>query len=378
MNESVREKLRRLVRLPESRYPFTSVYLDTKTDTPQKNEEARIFLKNAARDAEALLSAREDREAFERDAERILRFFEDELHRPGPAGHAIFACGADDVFEVIGTRRPFRNEFLVSRRPLIRQLAVMLDEYEPVAAVVLDSRTARIFEISVLDGVAERELQGDVPRNVQPPEFHGYGDLKYQRDVKGHVEQHWKEVGDYLARLVDRGYRRLVVLGQDSIVQNFRRLLPHRVNERIVASGPMDIREARDRVVARALEAVRAAERRLESNLIGLIRDQALSGNLGVIGLEATLDTLRKGQVYKLAISDELRARGWRCRSCAALATHLRNNACPHCGGGVDEVELGDEVVKDAIAQGAEVETVRANGELARLGKIGALLRFRE
>lgn len=377
MNESVREKLRRLARLSESRYPFLSVYLDTKFDSPDKHERTRIFLKNAIRESGAVLATREDRESFERDSERVLRFCDD-LRAGGPAGHAIFCCGAQDVWEVIRSREPFRSEFLVGNRPLIRQLAVMLDEHEPIVAVVVDSRFARIFEISLIEGVTEREVEGEVPRNLQPPEFQGWGDLKYQRDVKGHTEQHWKEVGDWLARLVDRGYRRIVLLGQDAVLQNFRRLLPKRVEERVVATGPMDRREARERIVAKAVEAIEAVERRQEQDLVALIRDQALSGNLGVIGLEATLDALRKGQVHKLAISDDLRARGWRCRACGALSTHLKANACPHCGGGTDVVEIGDEVVKDAIAMGAEIETVRANGALTRLGKIGALLRFRE
>lgn len=379
MNATAREKLRRLARLPDSRYPVLSIYLDTRNDSPQKHEELRIFLKNAIRDAESVLATREDRASFERDVERVSRFIEDEIHagRSAP-GHAIFACSPQDLFEVIPARRPFTNQFLVSNRPLIRQLAVMLDEYEPVAAVVIDMRAARIFEISLVDGVTETAIDGGIARQPSTHEWQGFGDLKYQRAAKGQIEAYWKEVGDFLARLVDRGIRRIVVFGQDQVVQGFRRALPRRVDERVVATGHMDRHEQTDRIVARVLEIVRAEEKRQERALVELVRDQALSGNLGVFGLEATLDALRKGQVHKLVIADDLRARGWRCRGCGALSTHLKRDACPHCGAGTDVVELGDEVVKDAIAQGAEVETVRPSDDLARMGKIGALLRFRD
>lgn len=380
MNGSVAANLRRLAEQPETRFPFLSVYLDTKIDASSKHDQMRIFLKNAIRDAGSILHGRDERESFERDSARLLRFVDDEIHtdRGGHDGHAIFACSGEDRFEVIRTRRPFENQFLVSNRPLVRQLAVMLDKHEALVAVVVDSRVARIFEISLAGDVTERDMEGEIPRNGKVPEFQGWGDLKYQRDVKGHIEHHWREVGLYLDKLAERGFRRFVLLGQEQVLQNFRKAIPRRVDERVMATAPMDRREARDKIVSRVQEIVKAEERRQENELASLIRDQALSGNLGVFGLEATVNALRKGQVHKLAIAADLRVSGWRCRSCAALATHLRADACPHCGGKTEVVELGDEVVKDALAQGAEIATLRGNEELTRMGKIGALLRFRD
>ena len=378
MERLAKEKLRKLARLVESRFPFLSVYLDTKKDLPQKYEQVRIFLKNQVRESESLIGGREERESFDRDVERLITFVDGLRTGSAPDGHAIFACSGDGVFEVIQTRRPFQNQFLVSNRPLIRQLAVFLTEYEPVVAAVLDSRSARIFEIILGDAISEVAVEADLPHAPQVPQFHGWGDLKYQRDVKGKIEQHWKEVADYLSRQVDRGYRRIVLLGQDATVVNFRKQLPKRVDDRVIATSPMDRREAKDRVVSRVFEIVAAEERRRERETVSLIRDQALSGNLGVFGLEDTLEALRKGQVYKVAIAAEMKARGWRCRACGALATHLRRDACPHCGGACDVVELGDELVKDALAGGAEIETVRDSAQLARMGNVGALLRFRE
>jgi peptide chain release factor subunit 1 len=305
---------------------------------------------------------------------------DEELHRAHTGdGIAIFACGGEDAWEVIASQRPFQNQFLISTRPLIRQLAVFLDEHEAVVAAVLDRRAARIFEISIGEAVHETDVKSDVPREVNVTSTQGWGDLKYQRDVRGHIEQHFRDVAYELTRLVDdQGYRRVVLLGQEAVLQNFRKSLPKRVAERVIATGPADMRAPRDRILAQVRDIVAVEEKRQERELIGLVRDQALSGNLGVFGLEATVNALRKGQVYKLAISDDLKVRGWRCRGCGALATHLKKDACPHCGGGTDVVELGDEIVKDALGQGAEIETVRSSAELNRMGKVGALLRFRD
>src|SRR5207237_4961962 len=97
-------------------------------------------------------------------------------------------------------QRPFQNAFLVSTRPLIRQLAVFLDGHEAVCAVLVDSRSARIFEISLTEAVHESGVESDVPRDMKVPEPQGFGDLKYQRDVRGHVDDHFKEVADHLGR----------------------------------------------------------------------------------------------------------------------------------------------------------------------------------
>jgi len=382
MNGGVREKLRSLVRIDEGRFPFISCYLDLRLDGPEKPEQVRIFLKNRLRDVEGVLDGGEaERASFRSDAERIQRYVDDRVHQVEGAGHghAIFACAGRDIFESLRTARPFSNQLIVSNRPVIRQLAVLVDEFEPVIAAVVDTRTARIFEIALGEMVHETDVLSDVPRNVKVPEYHGYGDLKYQRDLKGHVDHHFKDVAEQLARLADRGYRRIILLGQEPVLAAFRKTLPKRVEERVIATGSVDRRhEATDRILARALDLLKREEQRAERELVSLIRDQALSGNLGVFGIEATLDALRKGQVYKLAVDGSLAQPGWRCRSCRALLSHTRDDRCPYCREPVSEVDLGDEIVKDAIAQGAELETVAGSADLARMGKVGALLRFKE
>jgi hypothetical protein len=383
MNGGVLDTLKKLIKRPESRLPFLSVYLDTNEDGPAKRDELRIFLKNQVREALSILDAREEVASFQKDADRILRFVDDELHRSHSGrGHAIFACSGEGVFEVLSAQeRSFQNQFLVSSRPLIRQLGVFLDGHEPVCAVAVDSRSARIFEIAVGDAVHETDITHEHPREKKTPEWKGFGDLKYQRDVRGHIADHMKDVARELERLVDKhGYRRLVILGQDTSVSGFRKALPKRLDERVIAVAPTDMRDPKDRIVARVKEIISVEEARADRELIGLVKDQALSGNLGVFGLEATLNALRKGQVHRLAVADDLRARGWRCKekACGALATHLKKDACPYCGGTTEVVELGDEMVKDAMQLGAEIETVRGSAELTRMGKVGALLRFRD
>ena len=119
--------------------------------------------------------------------------------------------------------------------------------------------------------------------------------------------------------------------GSKGAVSQLRKALSRRTDERVIAVAPTDMRDHKDRIVARVKEIVSVEEARADRELIGLVKDQALSGNLGVFGLEATLNALRKGQVHKVAIADDLRARGWRCRAqaCGLALASARPYAAP-------------------------------------------------
>ncbi|MFC1707258.1 hypothetical protein ACFL59_10675 [Planctomycetota bacterium] len=379
-SQTIGAQLRRLVTLPESDSPFLSVYLDTETHTRQAFEGLRIFLKNEARKAQALLDVQTDLVSFRHDLEHIQRYVEKEIHVDHTAnGLAIFACARMDIFQAIHARRPFRNALLVANRPVVRQLAVLLEEHAPVLAALIDSRSARIFEITLGDEVHETDVESDIRGQHKTSSFHGFGDLKYQRDLRDRVADHHKEVAGHLHELMKRhGYSRIVVLGQERAVAAFKKLAPKKVREAIIATGPMDRRERVPAIVGRVMEAVEAEERRVGTRLVESIRNQALSGNLAVYGLRAVLDAVARGHVYKLAVAKGTSLRGWRCRGCGTLQDSREASGCTRCAGEVYEVGLFDEMVKDAIAQGSEVETVKGSEELERMGNVGALLRYRD
>lgn len=364
-------KLRTLSAMPDSTHPFLSVYLDTSSRSREGRDALRLFLKNEAKRAAALIVGKEARDSFDADIERIRSLFGSEQRTEGLA---VFACHADGFFEIVQARRRFDNQLLVGTRPLIRQLAVLLDEHAPVLAVVIDQRRARIFEITLGDAVHETAIEVEDPgARGSLPKFQGYGDLKYQNRRREKEAEHYHEVGERLRRLMKRwGYKRIVVLGQARNVAAFRKAVDPRVEAAIVGTGHVDKRGSVDAVVAQVMDIVEAEERRQGTELVERIRNQALSGNLGVFGVPAVLDALARGQVYKLALHGRFARKGWRSEADGRLAVHLPSDR----DADYREVDLGDELVKAAVAQGAEVEMVDESEELLAMGKVAALLRF--
>ena len=52
MENHIAEKLQQLARLPDTRSPFITLYLDTKWTDPGKKNQAQIFLKNKISEAQ--------------------------------------------------------------------------------------------------------------------------------------------------------------------------------------------------------------------------------------------------------------------------------------------------------------------------------------
>lgn len=127
----------------------------------------------------------------------------------------------------------------------------------------------------------------------------------------------------------------------------------------------------------RALEVAAQNERREEEALIGRLLSEAHRENgLGVLGLNDMVLALMMSQVHTLVVEHDYYERGWICPEDHHLS--MVPGTCPLCGGALQEVEdFVDEVVEEAIEQGAEIEHVFTEHEGFTDWKIGALLRFR-
>jgi peptide subunit release factor 1 (eRF1) len=103
---------------------------------------------------------------------------------------------------------------------------------------------------------------------------------------------------------------------------------------------------------------------------------EAAAGNRGaVVGPEPTFEAIAAGRVGELLVDVDLSLPGATCPACGRPS--LEPGACPTCGGELQPVpDVVEAAVALAVRQGARVETVNADAELADLGGIGAFLRF--
>src|SRR3954471_8206572 len=110
----------------------------------------------------------------------------------GTRAVAVYACGPEDLLEVVRLRRPIRSKVVLDRTPCIEPLVIQgMDETWMV--VLANRRCARIF---VGPGEDLEETDRIVDDVHQQHDQGGWSQLNYQRSVE-------KEVHDHLAHTAD-------------------------------------------------------------------------------------------------------------------------------------------------------------------------------
>jgi hypothetical protein len=130
--------LQSLTALPNSEYPFLSVYLDWTVDGNSDRQSLRNLDQDFER-VEAGLKGQdlphEKLNSFYADRERIKTFLETDA--PVDAkGLAIFACNGDDIWEVVPLQMPVETQVVADRFPHTFNLARIVDDYETYAVVL--------------------------------------------------------------------------------------------------------------------------------------------------------------------------------------------------------------------------------------------------
>jgi hypothetical protein len=196
------------------------------------------------------------------------------------------------------------------------------------------------------------------------------------------MDKHHKEVAEQLTELFDSGkWKRVVLIGQDRILANFKVFLSERVRQQITDSFPMDFSEERSRVLKRVFERMFQKEKEDVTHQIRVLMERTPQGGLVTLGLNSTLEALNAGQVHILYLLTSFHLPGGKCRQCGSLVLNQASgpspNPCPLCKGETKIVDLGEEMMKAVLCQDGEVRWVEQDDVLKEYDGICASLRFR-
>src|SRR5439155_1247107 len=92
-------------------------------------------------------------------------------------------------------------------------------------------------------------------------------------------------------------------------------------------------------------------------------------------GSDAVLAALNESRVSRLYLGDRLCQDGWSCPACTAIGEG-GEPLCPECGKPTDAEELGEVMVRRALAQDAVVEVLDGATGITRRGGAAAELRY--
>ncbi len=376
----IRKEIKNLARLEAGPHPFCSLYLNTRWDSEQQRERIRLFVKNRMKKGLEEIRKKEGWEKiYLEDQQQIERFVEGLIRRSyeeGVDGMAIFSCSAIKLFLTFPSIIPFDNDFYLSDQPILRPLVRLSSQYQDTLAVMVETDSAKVFEIALEGLLAEVSIENYVPgRHDQG----GWAQMRYQRHIRDHMNRHHKEVSEQLTELFDTGkWKRIVLIGQDRTLAHFKGFLPERVRQKITDSFSIDFSEERSKILRQIVERLFHKEKEEISLQINELKEK--TPGRATLGVNGTLEALNKGQIQTLYLLTSFNLMGGICSRCGMLAPihppFGPQASCPFCKGRMKKTDLGEEMMRSVLRLDGEVKWVDENITLKENDGVGASLRF--
>lgn len=368
------QELRQLVTRDDSEGPFLSLYVDTNRNDEQQKDRIRVWIKDEARRIrESIGTNGHEDPAVEKGITQIQNYVENSL-QPTTRGLAVFACPNEDLFIPIQLPVPVDPQLTIGSRPHLRPLLQLRQSYPLVLVALVDGKSARLFELEL--GRILFELDLEDPERPRRHDQGGWSQANMQRHVDEHIKRHHKEVAETVARLIDQGeVRAVIVSGQEKNVANFRSFFPKRVEELTIGTLNLDIHAGADQITQAAQELIRFAQNEKIRTRLVEAEEAARKQGRGALGMNGVADAINQRRVETLFVSANSAARGWRCTRCGMIG-YAVPLGCPACGAGVVTVDLIEEFIAGAEKEDAKLEFVGPGSLLERYEGVAAALRF--
>jgi peptide subunit release factor 1 (eRF1) len=344
--------------------PVLSVYLDT--DLAHKSKEAvKLTVKQ-------LFKAMEEKPAAS-DVQAVEHFLEFEYDWQA-RGLALFVSGKE-LWKAIPLPIPVRNQVVLADKPYVRVLTDVLDRLGHYAVALIGGEGIRLFSIAQGRIQSGTEAIGEeLKRHKQG----GWSSARYQRRTENLAQRNLRQAVEITQAFCQQtGSQRLMLAGNAELVSQFKELLPKPLRSQVIGEFVADIEASPSEILNRSLDVAAQYDLEEEKKLVAEVITAAAKGGQGVVGLADTLYALHEGRVRLLLVEENCHASGYVCTSCGYVAAD-RSAKCLFCGN-TEMSEVPDavnRVIQKAIQTGVDVNIVRQNEALTKVGGIAALLRY--
>jgi len=357
MAENLSEFIRKLSKEydPDSENSFVSFYINRVVD---KN-----FIDRRIKACESVLE-RNELKNFKNTVKNIL----DALKKNTGENIAIFASHKHNFLKHIILHVNIENLMVVDSSPYIRPLARLKDEWESFTLLLISSNYSKIFSVSMGEVKNSKKLTADIMNKHKKG---GWSQARFNRLRRGAIHAFFSEVEEALQKRADE---RIILAGPGQAKLQFRELLPKNLKDNVVDIIDIDIDDEVE-LMKKSKNIISEREELKSQEAVELLKAEILKDGLVVYGIEETLDAVRNGQVELLLVEKNYAPRGWICENCQMVKEGIQKT-CPYCGKKTSEVDIIEEILEFAERTDADVEFTDYK-ELANLGHVGAILRFK-
>jgi hypothetical protein len=305
-------------------------------------------------------------------------------------GRALFApVSTDGDVRTISLQIPFADRAIFDVNPYVRPLVAALDEGRPAGIVALHKRGIRVLEWRLgeaeeldrgeftIGGRLWRKKSGPAPAQPQDPRHGGQRRDEFEDRVDENrlrfVRQRAREVADFAN---DRGWDRLVVAGDPRLTKPFADELNPAPDEQLHVTDLSWEEDAPNVVADQVWDLFKVLRSERAQQLVDLVRDRALSGNAGALGMPEVLGSLNEGRVDHLLVTETVQHAGFRSQGGYLYVEEQRPEA--QTQELTREPHLVERMIERAIETSATVTPLReedATG-LEEHGGVAAFLRW--
>lgn len=318
--------------------------------------------------------ARDERQALERDLERVGEWFDSEFSREGVRGVALFAAGKDNLFTPLLLPWPVEDDARIAAQLYLAPLVRVVGRGDGAVVAYVGRERGDVYRLRGGQLVPLADESAQVPgRHDQG----GWSQGRYERHIETIVDRHLRDVADAIDRCVRRLRDvRVVLAGTEETRSGFEELLAPETRKALVgwvaAEAHVDgvglLEAARP-----LLDEWRAGR---EEELLARWREEAARNGRAATGWEETLQAASDGRIELLLVQDGVDRPAYECPACGRA--QLTNGTCPLDGTTLEPADTGlDLAVHQTLTHGGTVELIGdERRDLEPVGGVAALLRF--
>ena len=356
--------VREVIELESPDHPVLSIYLnvDPHRRTSEKYKLALRNLLNQAKNADP------------QDIKRVQNYIEMGYNWQG-RGVVMFSCTAQDFWWAKSFPLPVEDSVMVSYRPYVRQLAILMDTYERYGVIQVDQSGARLYVFHMGNLEAAEGYLGEAVRTQQ--KGGGWAAARYQRREAELARQNLQDAAEMAEDFYRHtNTRRLILAGTEKNVSRFNELLSHRLRKMVVGRIAADANATPSEVSEKALDVARKATADAARAMANNIITTAHKGGQAVLGLTETLTAVQNGRAQHVVALADFTQPAYRFVESGHVLLELTEESDLQSGRVQPLPDAVDSVLRRAMVQGIGVTILDEHAELHENGQIGALTRY--
>lgn len=375
-----RQQIEQLQAFQNGTFLVTSCYLNLdRGEAPAQTLKIRIkdLLQSAQQQLDKKAGTHQQRESLRHDFVEIEAHVMPAITENRHKAVAIFSCGGEKFWQIIGLPRLGRNILIADHTPHLHPLTALLAEYRRYCVVTVDRAHGRIFEMYLGEVAEHGDVAAELPRRVREAGIGGRDERNMERHFTQVVEHHYQDLADAAFKLFQKDhFDRLILGGQREAVHEFQKHLHPDLQKRLVGEFHADpAKITLPEVLHQAGVIAQRSEADYELHLATELVQKATAGHGAVTGLTAVLAALDRGEAQTLVVEEGFEKPGHACVNCHYPS--LLPADCPHCHQPTTPcADIVDEAVALALNRNCQIKHVQGVTPLRTSGRIGARLRF--